>query len=181
MSWLAENALPIWMGGAVTLTLVTVIYLQTRSNKALTAIGAVAAITAALLAAEWFMETPREAVERSLYDLAAAVEANDVPGALEFLSPTAEARIRQDVETLMPLVTIERARVIGTPEIDVADGDEPATATVRCRGMIIATVRRTGMRGGQDDRLTMQWVRSGERWLVESYTSNRNWHRAVGR
>ena len=181
MSWLAENALPIWMGGAVAITMALVVYLQTRSGKALLAMGAVLAVTAALLAAEWLMETPREAVERSLYQLAAAVEANDVQGALEFLAPTADTRIRHDVETLMPLVNIERARVIGTPQIDVGDGNPPQTATVQCRGIIIATVKRSGMKGGQDDRLTLNWVRQGDRWLVESYSSDRNWHRAVGR
>ncbi|MEX2306302.1 MAG: hypothetical protein WD738_01840 [Pirellulales bacterium] len=181
MNWLAENALPIWMGGAVALTMAMVIYLQTRSNRALLGMGAVVLATAALLTAEWFMETPREAVERTLYQLAAAVEANDVPGTLAFLAPTADERIREDVETLMPLVNIERARVIGTPQIDVADGSDPAAATVQCRGIIVATVKRSGMKGGADDRLTMEFVRDGDRWLVESYTSNRNWNRAVGR
>jgi hypothetical protein len=139
------------------------------------------AISAALLAIERFLETPREAVERTLYELAATVEANDVEGALAFLATTADKRIRYDVETLMPLVKIERARVIGTPQIDVAEGDEPTTATVECRGLIVATVKKSGMKGGQDDRLTMHWIKSGDRWLVESYTSNRNWNRALGR
>jgi hypothetical protein len=179
--WLAENALPIWMGGAVALTMALVVYLQTRTNKVLFGMAAVVAITAALLAAEWLMETPREAVERRLYELAATVEANDVPGTLAFLAPTADKEIREDVETLMPLVDIERARVVGTPQIEVAEGSQPATATVQCRGIIVATVRKSGMKGGQDDQLTMHWVRSGDRWLVESYTSKRNWHRAVGR
>jgi hypothetical protein len=158
-----------------------VVYLQMRTTKALVGIAAVVAITAAMLAAEWIIETPREAVERTLYELAATVEANDVDGALAFLAPTADKRIRHDIETLMPLVHIERARVISTPQIDVAEGDEPKTATVDCRGLIVATVKKSGMKGGQDDRLTMHWVKSGERWLVESYTSNRNWNRALGR
>jgi hypothetical protein len=181
MNWLAENALPIWMGGAVALTLALVVYLQTRTNKALFGMGLVAAITGALLAAEWLLETPREAVERRLYELAAAVEANDVPATLAFLAPSADVRIREDVEELMPLVHVERARIIGTPQIDVPEGARPTTATVECRGIVIATVKQSGMKGGQDDRLTLHWVRDGDRWLVESYTSNRNWHRALGR
>jgi hypothetical protein len=181
IDWLAENALPIWMGGAVALTMALVVYLQTRTGKALAAMGAVIVITAALLAAERFLETPREVLERTLYDLAATVEANDVPGTLEFLAPTADSRIRQDVETLMPLVEIERARIIGTPQFELEPADEPSSATVRCRGMIIATIRRNGMRGGQEDQLTMSWVRRDGRWLVEDYTSQRNWPRALGR
>ena len=180
MNWLAENALPIWLGGAVAATLAVVVYLQTRTLGALLSIVAILAVTAGLLAAEYFWETPREAVERTLYELAATVEANDVSGTLAFLAPTADQAIRRDVEELMPLVNIERARILGTPKIEVASGDPPAAATVQCRGLIIATIKRTGMKGGQNDELTMQWVRSGERWLVESYTSQRNWHRALG-
>ena len=70
----------------------------------------------------WLIETPREAVERSLYDLAATVEANDVKGALGYLAPSADAQLRKDVETLMPLVRIDRARIIGTPEIVLEGG-----------------------------------------------------------
>jgi hypothetical protein len=181
MNYLAENALPIWMGGAVALTMALVVYLQTRTNTALLAIVTIAALVATLLITERLIETPREALERTLYELAETVEANDVPGALGFLSPTADGQIRSDVETLMPLVRIERARILGAPEIEVSDGPNPSPATVKCRGIIIAVVKQSGMKGGAEDRLTMTWVREGDRWLVESYTSERNWHRALGR
>lgn len=179
MNWLADNALPIWMGGAVALTMALIVYFQTRTNKSLLGVAAVIGVTAALLAAEWLIETPREAVERSLYELAATVEANDVSGALSYLAPSANSQIRKDVETLMPLVRIERARVIGTPQIDVDDGAN--SATVQCRGIIVAVNKQDGMKGGAEDRLTMNWIRQGDRWLVESYASQRNWNRAVGR
>lgn len=181
MNYLAENALPIWMGGAVAFTMALVVYLQTRSNRALLGNVAVIAATAALLLAEWLMETPREAVERTLYELAATVEANDVPGALRFLSPTADTEIRSDIETLMPLVDIERARVIGTPQIEVDDGPGAKSATVKCRGIIVATTKQNGMKGGAEDELTIGFVHRGDRWLLLDYTSQRNWHRAVGR
>lgn len=71
MNWLADNALVIWISGAVALTLAVVVFLQTRSGKALAAIAAVLAITAMLLVTEQILETPREAVERTLYQLAA--------------------------------------------------------------------------------------------------------------
>ncbi len=80
MNWLAENALPIWMGGAVALTMALIVFHQTRTNGALLGILGVIVITAALLLTERLIETPREAVERTLYSLAATVEANDVAG-----------------------------------------------------------------------------------------------------
>ncbi len=181
MNWLAENALPIWVGGAVALTMALVVYLQTRTNKALLAVGIVVGITAALLVAEWLLETPREAVERRLYALAAAVEANDVAATLTYLAPTADPRLRSDVETLMPLAKIERARIIGTPRIEVQAGPDAVTALAQCRGIIVATIKQSGMKGGQEDQLTLTWVRRGDNWYLESYTSKRNWHRALGR
>jgi hypothetical protein len=180
MSWLAENALPIWVCGAIALTMAAIVFLQTRENKALAGVVVVIAVTAALLAAEWLMETPRETVERTLYELAAVVEANDVAATLTYLAPTADPELRSDVETLMPLVKIERARIISTPIIELENSPDPASAVVQCRGFILAVNKRDGMKGGQEDHLTMTWIRRGDRWLLESYTSKRNWHRALG-
>lgn len=181
MNWLAENALPIWMAGAVALTMVLVVYFHTQSPKALAAIAAVLAVTAALLVAEHLMETPREAVERTLYELAAAVEANDVPGALSYIAPSAAPQLRTEVQQQMPLVKIERARVIGTPKIEVGNGSDANTATVQCRGLIVAIIKQNGMKGGANDEVTLDFVKSGDRWLVVNYTSKRNWNRALGR
>jgi hypothetical protein len=181
MNYLAENALPIWAGGAVVLTMTIIVYLQTRTCGALLAIVIVLALAGGLLLAEHLMETPREAVERTLYELANTVEANDVDRALRFLASTAPTQIRHDVETLMPLVEIERANIIGSPKIEVEPGNDPDSATVTCRGFIVATLKQNGMKGGAEDELTMTWIRQGNRWLVEDYVVKKNWNRAAGR
>ena len=80
---------------------------------------------------------------------------------------------------MMPQVNIERARVIGTPKIDL-DASANA-ATVQCRGIIIATIKQSGHKGGGDDQVVLTFVRSGDRWLLEDYRSNRKWDRALGR
>jgi hypothetical protein len=181
MIYLAENALPIWAAGAVAVTLALIVYLQTRTTASFLSIIVMLAIAGLLLVTERLIETPREAVERTLYELADTVEANDVPGALRFLASTADSQIRRDVENLMPLVEIERANITGAPTIEVEAGDEPDSATVTCRGLIVATLKQTGMKGGADDEMTMTWVRQGDRWLVEDYVVKKNWNRAVGR
>jgi hypothetical protein len=181
MNWIADNALPIWACGAIALTMALIVYFQTRTNGALAGVAIVIVLTALLLAVEWWLETPREAVERTLYELAAAVEANDVNRTASFLSPNADPAIRSDIETLMPLVVIDRARIIGSPMVEVGDGADVKTATAEVRGIIVATIKRNGMKGGQEDELKIDFVRNGDRWLLESYTSKRNWHRALGR
>ena len=82
MNFLAENPLPIWVTAALLLTMAAVVYFQTGRSGALAAMALIVAIAAALLAAEHFIETPREAVERTLYEMADVVEANDVDGAI---------------------------------------------------------------------------------------------------
>lgn len=181
MNWLAENTLTLVMIGAVALAMAVFVYFQTRTNGALYGALGVILLTAVLVLASWLIETPREAVERSLYELAATVEANDVKGALGYISPSANPELRKDVETLMPLVRIDRARIIGTPEIVLEGGANNNSATVKCRGVILAINKKDGMKGGAEDHLVLKWVLRDKRWLLESYVSQKNWNRAVGR
>jgi hypothetical protein len=181
MNWLAENTLTILMIGSVALAMALFVWFQTRTNGALYGVFGVILLTAVLALTSWLIETPREAVERSLYELAATVEANDVKGALNYLAPSADPQLRKDVETLMPLVQIDRARIIGAPEIDLEGGANVNAATVKCRGIIMAVNKKDGMKGGAEDHLVLRWVLHDNRWLIESYTSQKNWNRAVGR
>jgi hypothetical protein len=178
MNFLAENPLPIWVGAAVLLTMAAVVYFQTRLTGALAAMAGIAAIAAGLLVAERMIETPREAVERTLYEMADVVEANDVDGALAFIAPGA-SQIRTDVEQLMPQVRIEKANVMGTPVTVVDLNTSPPTATVTCRGFVYGTFKRNGMTGGQPVDLVLTFVEDGDRWLVQDYTSPIDWRRAV--
>ena len=124
------------------------------------------------------IETPREAVERTLYELADAVENNDLATALSYVAPGA-SQIRSDVQTAMPLVRIDRANVMGTPVTTVDMSRQPPTATVSCKGFVHGTLKRNGMTGGEFAELVITFVQSGDRWLVEDYTSTKNWRRAA--
>jgi hypothetical protein len=179
VNFLAENSLPIWLGGAVLFTLAVVIYFQLRSTASLVAMLVVVLLTAALLVAEYVIVTPREAVERTLYELAATIEADDLPGVLRFIAPAA-AEVRSDAEALMPLVVVEKARVLGTPEITVDQSAQPMTATVSCRAFAEVTVKQSGMKVPYADRVEIHFVESGGAWLIESYTPARDWRRAAG-
>jgi len=178
MNYLAENALAIWMGGAVLVTMAGVVYAQLRTRGALLAILSVIVVTGALLVVEHVIETPREAVERTLNQLAATIEANDLPGVLAFIAAKA-SEVRQDAEALMPLVIVSKARVIGTPEITVDESAQPLSATAKCQGFIDVTVRQNGVKGPYMDRVEIHFVSNGQRWLIESYTPARDWRRAA--
>jgi hypothetical protein len=185
MNYLAENSLPIWTAGAVALTMALVVYLQTRSNSALGGMVAVVVIATALLALEAWIETPREAVERTLYELTNTVEANDVAGTLQLISPSA-TRLRSDVETLMPLVKIELANVVGSPEIEIMESRKPP-AIVKAQVVIQATVHRDGMKGTYGDKFVLGFDRAGDHWLLtdllssnKGYEPEKDWRRRIG-
>jgi hypothetical protein len=178
VNYLAENALPIWLSGAVVATLALVVYFQSRRTGALVALLVAVVVTAALLVVEHFIVTPREAVEQTLYELAAAIEADDLPGVLRFIAPTADG-VRGDAEALMPLVEVDKARILGTPEI-VLDSNAQA-ATVKCQGLVDVTVKQNGMKGPYMDRVEIRFVESDGAWQIESYTPKRDWRRGVRR
>ena len=77
----------------------------------------------------------------------------------------------------MPQFQFEVANVLGEPKIDVDAAG--SSATVECRGVVVGKLRRDGMKVGADDRLTLQWIRQGDRWLIEGYASEKNWNRAT--
>ena len=180
MMWLAENPVAIGCGGAVLATFAAVIYLQMRTRASLLAILAIVLLTVALLVAERLIVTPREAVAITLDQLTARIEANDLPGVLTFIAPAAKD-VQKDARSLMPLVTVNRASIVSTPEISVDMAENPPTAEVNCQGLVDVTVKQNGMKGPYLDRVKIHFIRSGDRWLIESYMPAKDWHHGLGR
>ena len=179
MNYLAENSLPIWVAGAVLLTMAGVVYWQSRSGAALAAMIAVAAITGLLLVVR-ARRSKRRAKPSSARSTKWPTSSSGTTstGALDLHRPGA-SQIRSDVETLMPQVRIEKANIMGTPGDSVDLSQKPPTATVTCRGFVYGTLKRNGMTGGQPVELVMTFVQDGDRWLVKDYTSPKDWRRAV--
>jgi hypothetical protein len=180
VNWLFENPVAIWCGGSVLAALAVIAYLQLRTRGALIAILAIVLVTAALSILERLVVTPREQVEQSLNQVVARIGANDLPGVIALIDPAAKAA-RADAESLMPLVKVNRASIVGTPAIEVDMEANPPTATVNCQGLIDVTVKQNGIQGPYMDRVRIHLVREGERWLIDSYTPAKDWHHAVGR
>jgi hypothetical protein len=178
--WLFENPIAIWCGGAVLTALAIIVYLQLRTKGSLVAILGIVLATATLLVFERLIVTPREQVQQTLNDLATRIAVNDLPGVITFIEPGSMA-VRADAESLMPLVTVHRASILGTPEIAVDMASSPPTATVDCQGLVDVTVKQNGIEGPYMDRVQIHFVREGECWLIDSYTPAKDWHHGVGR
>lgn len=173
MILLLENPAPIWVVGAILLTMAGIVYASLRTPAALAAMIFIVALTAAALCAEYFYLTPREQVQTALEDLMAAVEADDVPGVLALLAPTSST-IRGDAETLMPLFEIDKARTTGTTEVELT-GEE--TAIAHARVFVQVRHKRSGIRGGDFAEVDFTYRRQGDRWLVEDYEVSKEWRK----
>lgn len=180
MTWIFEDALPIWLGGALLVTLALVVYAQVRSRGALRAVVAVVLLTAILLLVEWLVVTPREAITRTLYDAAAAVEANELEATLTFISPQAR-QFRADIEALMPQVDFRKARVAGDLTVEIDELVQPIRARARFRAVADATLKRNGMSGVYVDMVEVYFVHDEDgQWLIEECRSDQDWRRAAG-
>jgi hypothetical protein len=168
MTYLAEHALPIWIFGVVLVFLAWVTYLNLRTTRSLLLIPGAVALVAALLLAEWLIETPREAVQRRLYEMADVIEADDLPGTLTYISGSS-GEVRAEAETLMPQVEVETANVIEVPTIEVNMTAIPPRATLLVHAFVNVTERRNGMKEGVMDWLRVTFVLEDGQWVVQDY------------
>ncbi len=170
MTFLFEDPTYIWIVGAVVVTFAAVIWSQSASRAAFFGMIGAAILTLLCVAVEWLWVTPREEIRLTLGDVMESIEANDMPGVLSYLSPSA-TESRSLVEDLMPKLDIKKARVISGVEISLDSDENPKSAQATFRGLFQALHKSAGVQGAKPLEVEVTFVRDGERWLIESYTS----------
>jgi len=171
MSLFIENPLAIVVLGGVLATLAGVVFLARRSGGSLLALVGVIAITLLLLVVERMLVSDAEQVEYGVEGALAAVEANNLEGVLAWIDPAA-TDVRGDVEALMPLVKVEKARSMGTVNIQF---NGPAQAVSSIRAFLDGVHGSSGMRVAYfNERVDINWVKVGDRWLINGYTAYYN-------
>lgn len=168
MQWLLESPWPTILFGALVLLLLAVAFFQTRRGALVVAMaGVVVAVSLGLLV-EWLVVTEREAVEDTLYEVAEALESNDVQRVKGHLAPEATF-IRQKAEQLLPPVEIEEAHV-GGPEITINRFGGAPTATAKFLGRIVYHDRSgTALYDNFISEFTVKLRHDGQRWLLTGY------------
>lgn len=170
MTTLLENPLPIMVIGGVAATAALVFFLARRTGGSLMTLAAMVGLTLVLLAVEAFVVTDREEVEQTISELFAAIEANDVQKTLSWVDP--KSGVAADVQALMPLIRVEKARVMGGLEIDVNTSRRPPVATSSSRVALTGTHSSSGTPVGYvNEQVDIHWTKPGERWLVSGYTA----------
>jgi ketosteroid isomerase-like protein len=167
MTVLLENPVVIAVVGGLLATMAAVVFLSRRNLESLVALVAVVAVTLLLLVVERFVVTDREAVEYALEDMLAAIEANDTPGVLAWIDPTATG-VRDDVQTLMPMVKVKVANA-GAVDVEVT---APGAADCNFQAYLQGTHGSSGSPLAYiNQRVNLNWVKQGDRWLVKSYAA----------
>lgn len=171
MTFFTENGLAIAVIGGLATTLTLVFFMARRTGGSLGALAAAVAATIVLLAIEWFVQTDREQVAAAVHDIYAAVDRNDVEGVLALVDPSA-AQIRADVQALMPSVKVESAGSGRNIEVKLEESTTPMTAMSSSRAFLNGIHVSSGQPVPYvNQRVDMEWAKSGDRWLLKGYTA----------
>jgi hypothetical protein len=170
MTWLLENPVPIWTVGAALGIFAGLVFLTWRTMSSLLVLSGLVGITLLLALLEWLVVTEREEVELATHQLAAAVEANDLPALLTFLAPTGK-QVRHDAEALLPRFQVAKTHVGGQLHVEVDTAADPRQAISRFRALFDAVDRRTGMKNFYFFEVQHHRINQDERLLVTAYTA----------
>jgi len=169
MTIFVENPLAIIVLGGVLATFAGIVFLARRTGASLLALVGIIVGTLLLVVLERFLVSDREQIENGVEAVVAAVEANDIAGVLEWIDPAA-VNVRGDIQSLMPLVKVEKARVMGT--IDVQVDGSPAQAVSSFRAFLDGVHGSSGMRVAYfNQRVDVNWIKKDDRWLITGYTA----------
>ena len=139
--WLLEEPLPIFFLGILVEALLfgTLIHIGRRS--VFVAMAAVLVLLLGLLAAEQFVVTDVESVEKTLSAITRDLRTNDVDLILSHVSSSA-SNICGRAKTRLDQVSIRHAEIKGRPEIKVNTKNHVKTAVATLRGFFVAKLRR---------------------------------------
>ena len=170
MKTILENPLGIGIFGAVITGLLVVVAKQLGDRRAIHAAFATAVVTLVLCIVSMNIETEQEKLTRTIYEVAAAVRANDHNRALSYMHPNATPAT-QRAKSEISRFKFNEAKVTSIKSVLINDSTKPPTATTE----FIATMKVTGdesyygMKGGGVRLLIVTWVKQGDRWLIHDY------------
>ena len=166
MSWLYEDSTLVITAAAIFAVGFFIAFLKTGRGLFLLWLGGVGLIALALVGVERYVVTDRELIEDTLFGAAAALEANDVDALLEYLSPSAEP-LQSEVRLRMRMLKIEEAAVADL-RIEFSPLELPPKAIATFLGILKFQANDVPY-DRYLRRLTVKLVKTGDRWLVESY------------
>ncbi len=171
MTWLLQEPLYIAILGVVAIAMLGFAWLQTRFQALLYATLAAIVVTGLLLAVEHWVETDAERVEKTLHEIAAAVERNDLPAVMQFAASGAiDARSR--LENEFPRYHFERVSIKHNLEVKIDYDRQPAEATATFNVVVVGTAKSLSGRFHVPRFVEVKLVEENGQWRVSDY---RHW------
>jgi hypothetical protein len=140
MIWLTENPFPVLLIGALTTAILVSGWLRTGSKWLLASAIAAVALTVGLVLAERWIVTDREQVTQTLYEIAAAVERNDVDGALEY-AYSGTPNVREHANAELRLYRFSEVNIKRNLQIEVFANHDPPMARAEFNVVVVLTTR----------------------------------------
>ncbi len=182
LHWLLESPWPAILVGSVASISFWGMWRQRLEKKYLAAMLITVAATVALVVLERLVVTETEQVERTLYQIAQALEKNDVNAVLAYLHPRARSA-RNALRRVLPRVRILRAS-LSDVRVEWVPGNRPLRARVRVFGHVLFEYRSAELAEPIPHRyareVTVILVKHGDRYLVAGYRDNVTNYRLEG-
>jgi len=175
MTTLLENPLPIVFFGVIVMAVLAAVAVTTRRGVVLLAMLGVLLLVAGGVVLERLVVTEVERVEASLEGAAAALEANDLDRAMQYVSPSAD-QTRSRAGQVLRWVRFTEVKV-NNLEVTINDLTSPPTAEAKFTG-VFHFKDRTGQlfRESYATGLTVELRLEGDRWLITNHIE----HHEVG-
>jgi hypothetical protein len=161
MTWLTENPTPPVVLGIVIEALLVIVLMKTGRREALWGMIFTAAVTIAVVIANFAIVTPREEVTTALEEIRQLVEQNDRPELVKRIDPAAVS-LRNQVQYDLASLTVEKAKI---DKLKVLVDDSGASAKAEFDGVVVI---REGMSRPIPLRFRVELRKLDGRWVVSS-------------
>lgn len=161
-----ESPWTIAVSGLVVVVACVVVWIQTGHRVAVACAALGSLITLLLLAICIQIETDREAIKRTINEVAEAIEQNDHARVFSYIHPGAGEGIAR-ARAELPQYEFSDARVTRVKSISVNQETSPPTALAEFN--VVVAVRRSGQNVKVARFVKVYFMQENGRWLVRDY------------
>jgi len=169
MRWLFENPWPLSVICALLIAMLIGGFLQTQRKWLLLVACGLAMFVAFLFVVEKIVVTPREEVARTLYEIAADLQVNNIDGVVRHFASTAP-ELERDARARLRGMTLEQVKIKRNLTIEVTPSSNPHLATARFNCVVVGS-DKSGLMGKRRGAFffDVDFRKEQGNWRVASY------------